>query len=103
MDTIDKVIKLTCTDYKFILADLKRIKKQCASNESIDVRLCIETEDSMSGDAWTWIIRSGDASFDQRHSPLCGASSIDRNTKCESVIEDLINQCCDQAADMETK
>ncbi len=102
-DLIDKVIQLTRTDYKFILEDLKRVKKFLDSEiTEIDVRLCIEIEDSMSSDAWTWILRSGDSSYDQRHSPICASDIVSADSKLEGVIENLINQCCDQAGDLQS-
>jgi hypothetical protein len=103
MDRISLISGILKRDYAFIERDLKRIQNSLdpvAANEddaSIDVRLCIDVQD---GDV-SWIIRSGDESYDQRHSMLCGASSIQLDSNPQTVLEDLIDQCLDQVAEGE--
>lgn len=66
---------------------------------SIDIRLCIELDGS-------WIFRTGDSSFDQRHSPLCGASSVQLDTETKGkelpLLEELLNQVMDQLYSIES-
>lgn len=100
MTKLDRAIKMTVTDYNHMLESLNEVKADLNKEVTeTDVRLCIDFDGYMNSP--TWIIRSGDASYDQKHSFACGASGIDSDTKCEHVLEDLINQCLDQIADTE--
>jgi hypothetical protein len=92
---MNNLIKMFKADYNFLLNELQAIQDSYV--DAIDVRLCIDFDDSDT----TWIIRSGDASYDQRHSMLCAASSIDRDSDASAVLEDLINQTLDQASESE--
>lgn len=91
--------KVTSSQYEYMVKYLKAIQKDIGRGEEIDVRLCIDFD---TDDRASWTIRYDDASYDQRHSELCGASSIDKSTKfnleADETLEDLINQCMDQLA-----
>jgi len=94
---LDSAITMFRTDYQIMCDNLKDIQSTLGHGQDIDIRLCVDFEDTTP----SWIIRSGDASYDQRHSDVCGASSIDKKTKLKSepaceVLEELINQCLDQ-------
>ena len=89
------------SEIKRIISESPKPIEDSEDSDYLDVRLCIETEDSNYADAFTWIIRIGDSSYDQRHSPICGATSVNRDSNPVKVLEDLINQCCDQAAEIE--
>lgn len=89
---LDSAIKMFRDDYKLICDDLKAIQKTLDRGADIDIRLCIDFDN----DEPDWIIRSGDASYDQRHSDYCSASSINRKTKtkaepCCEILESMIN------------
>ncbi len=56
---------------------------------SIDIRLCIDLDESGHG---SWIFRTGDSSYDQRHSQYCAADCIGLETNVDNLLNDLINQ-----------
>ncbi len=101
----NRVIDMTRQYYKFMVSDLRHIQTQidesCRGPDddepSIDVRLCIDFQDDGTPD---WIIRSGDSSYDQRHSALCGASIVSLDTEfndeADETLENLIDQCLEQ-------
>ncbi len=96
---LDRAISVCRDDYKLMVDQLKEIQSTLERGQDIDVRLCMDFHGEVS-----WIIRSGDASYDQRHSEACGASTIDKRTKlksepCCDVLEEMINQCLDQLND----
>lgn len=99
---VNQINKFITNEYEFIKADLdlsvKDFKKSKPKDgEYIDIRLCIETESDVDGERATqWIFRIGDVSYDQRHSPLCAASSIDGDTVTLVLLESLIDQIMDQ-------
>lgn len=62
-----------------------------ADEPTIDIRLCVDNDG--------WIFRTGDASFDQRHSRYCSASCIGLNTQAGELLEQLIDDVLDQAAE----
>ena len=95
---LESLIRVFKSDYKFMERALKAIKGECDRDRYIDVRLCCDVDEY--GDA-SWIVRSGDASYDQAHSQYCGASSVDSNTEVLVILEDLIDQCLDQAGESE--
>jgi hypothetical protein len=100
MSRLNTFIEMSRKDYNFILSDLKEIKAQLDSEiTSIDVRLCADLD--LDGEM-SWIIRSGDSSYDQRHSPVCGASRVEEDSDLTAVLEDLIDQCCDQWAEIDS-
>jgi hypothetical protein len=91
-------------DAFYLLNDLQVIQGQCDGDVTeIDVRLCVDFDlnGRICGEI-SWIIRSGDSSYDQRHSMICGASSIDAEAVCQDVLEDLIDQCADQCAEIDS-
>ena len=94
---LNETINITRLHYKHLVDDLRHIQKTLDKGQDIDVRLCIDFDEC--GDA-SYIIRSGDVSYDQRHSELCGASSINSetvfNSEHDETLEGLINQCLDQ-------
>lgn len=92
LDQLGIINSMCGHDYTEMVRDLEQIRQELGG-ESIDVRLCIDIDNTVP----SWIIRSGDASFDQRHSMFCGASSVQIDTVPRDLIEDLINQCLDQA------
>jgi hypothetical protein len=95
MKKLNSVIELGRKDYEFLKSSLRDIKKSIAVGErDIDVRLCIDFDDGSP----SWIMRSGLADYDPRHSELCGASSIHRKSNLDNVLEDLLTQVTDQAA-----
>ena len=103
MSKLNKAIKVFKTDYKFLVGDIRHIKKQLdESVSSIDVRLCLDFDQYNDP---SWIIRSGDSSFDQAHSQYCGASSLDSDTiiniEADPTVEELIDQVLDQIAESE--
>jgi hypothetical protein len=95
MNKVNSVIELGRKDYKFLKAALSEIKKQIGGEiQEIDVRLCIDFDNETP----SWVVRSGLSDYDQTHSELCGASSINRHSKIVNVLEDLLTQVTDQAA-----
>lgn len=97
MSALNKVIELFRVDYQFLERDLSEIQRDL-EGEDTDVRLCVDFD----GEQPTWIIRTGDASYDQRHSAFCGASIIDHDVNPNVVLEELIDQVCDQAAEADS-
>lgn len=68
---------------------------------SIDVRLCVDRYETNSNPfslvspletRFEWTFRTGDVSYDQRHSRYCAASSITLDSTVESLLVDLIDQ-----------
>lgn len=60
---------------------------------AIDVRLCVDLDPR--AESGTWIFRTGDASYDQRHSDYCGAGSVGADTDPADLLETLIDQLFD--------
>ncbi len=85
-------------ELKPVLIDLNNNVPPDSNNEEmIDVRLCIDRADTRHGYGdsnigFTWIVRTGDASYDQRHSEYCGASLVGLDTDPAELLTDLINQ-----------
>ena len=98
---------------------LKAIVKDCKSSirpnpslyidgdgePAIDVRLCIDKVHTNSNpfslcsdleERFDWGFRTGDSSYDQRHSRYCGASSIGLDSKVEDVLTELVDQILEQ-------
>lgn len=86
-----------------MLADLIEIVKQSKeylsedNDFSCDVRLCIDRADTRHGYGdsnvgFKWIIRVGQADYDQRHSEYCSASCIGQDTDAEELLKDLIER-----------
>ncbi len=99
MYTINKLIECTRLDYKHMLGSLQDIKKQAIDLTTyIDVRLCMDIDEY---EDVSWIIRSGDASYDQRHSMFCESSTVDAESDLTRVLEELINGVLDQASEGE--
>lgn len=82
---------------KDVSTELRRINRYDSAvepgipydDQGTDVRLCIEEDGS-------WNVLWGDSSYDQRHSPMCGASSVPgdgRRFNSRDVAKDLIDQC----------
>ncbi len=63
---------------------------------TIDIRLCIDA--SPGPDSFEWIFRTGDSSYDQRHSRYCGAGCIGIGTKVDDLLLELIDQVLEQEA-----
>lgn len=80
-------------------SDPKEYIEHGCDEPSIDIRLCIELDGS-------WIFRTGDSSFDERHSALCGASSVQLDTETKGkklpLLEKLLDQVMDQLYSMES-
>lgn len=57
---------------------------------SIDIRLCIDVDSN--DKPVSWIFRTGDSSYDQRHSRYCSALSVHLDTDTNELLNDLINQ-----------
>jgi len=101
---LNKVIEMCRKDYRFMIQDLRSIQamidddcRESPDDEpSIDVRLCVDFDH----DDPNWIIRYGDSSYDQRHSEMCGADMIGKDTKfsdeADTTLESMIDQCLDQ-------
>ena len=67
-------------------------------DSEIEVRLCIE-------DNGEWSILWGDSSYDQRHSPICSASSVpgdNRRFNSAAVARDLLEEARDQHAEQKS-
>jgi len=62
---------------------------------SINVRLCVDV-DYRTGE-FSWAFRTGDASFDQRHSRWCGASNVEHDTVITKLLTTLTDQIGDDA------
>jgi hypothetical protein len=94
ISALDVLIKnekdLMLLDLKYIVADTQanELKQPATYGDSIDIRLCIDADASDFG----WIFRTGDASFDQRHSDHCASSSIDATTRAEVLLNELLDQ-----------
>lgn len=64
-------------------------------DSGIEVRLCIELDGE-------WIVRWGDSSYDQRHSPICVADSVpgdDRRFNSTDLARGLLLKARDQHAE----
>lgn len=89
---------------KAVASELRRINAMesgdtdCADERYIDVRLCIE-------DDGEWIVRWGDSSYDQRHSPICVADSVpgdSRRFNSTELARSMISEARDQHAEQES-
>ena len=89
---------------KAVAASLREINAMeagdtdCADENYIDVRLCIEEDGS-------WIVRWGDSSYDQRHSPICTTSSVpgdNRRFNSTELARELLSEARDQHAEQES-
>lgn len=93
---------------KAVASELCRINTQdSASTEEwsgieddscIDVRLCIEDDGS-------WSVRWGDSSYDQRHSPICAASSVpgdSRRFNSTELARQMLSEARDQHMEQES-
>jgi hypothetical protein len=61
-----------------------------ADSPSIDVRLCVDINHCR--DSGTWIIRTGSADYDPRHSEYCSSGAISPDTDPNDLLDDLIDQ-----------
>lgn len=89
---------------KAVASKLRRINTQDSvstaewsgieGDSEIEVRLCIELDGE-------WIVRWGDSSYDQRHSPICSSSSVpgdSRRFDSMAVARDLLSEARDMYA-----
>jgi hypothetical protein len=66
--------------------DPKLYTEHGCDEPSIDIRLCIDAHN----DSFTWCFRTGDSSYDQRHTTYCAASSIQLDTGTDELLNQLI-------------
>lgn len=76
------------------LKDLRRnpdfYRESPDAKPSIDIRLCVDVE--RSGRGFHWLLRTGSADYDQRHSEWSGAGSFGLETDAVALTEELIGQ-----------
>lgn len=87
MEKLDEFILKHRKDmYEYIATLLYTLHDEIEVDESeIDIRLAIDLENNQ------WQVMYGDASYDQKHYPLCAASSFNCNTKPKHLLETLLN------------
>lgn len=61
---------------------------------SVDIRLCVDWD--VHHEKFYWILRTGDSSFDPRHSDYCAAGSITLDTAPKELLEELVEDLKDQ-------
>ncbi len=79
----------------FVRINPEEFTEAGSDEPSIDVRLCVDEYDGLNR-SFTWIIRTGDASFDQKHSPYCAASLIGLDTEPRALAQELIDDIAEQ-------
>ena len=78
-------------------ADKAEFTEEGCDGPSIDLRLCIDPN-QFNGYGFDWIFRTGDSSYDPRHSTFCAASYIGLNTNKRELFTELIDDILDQDA-----
>lgn len=73
-----------------LMGDPAEYTEHGCDEPSIDIRLCIDIYHCREGGSWTF--RTGDSSYDQRHSEYCAASSVTPDTGAAKLLADLIEQ-----------
>jgi hypothetical protein len=101
MDTLQAFID---GEYQYLMYDItvivKDLKDQIRDNPDwyiesgtdepwIDIRLCVDLN---SHDGANWVFRTGDPSYDQRHSQFCSSGSIGLDTDPKDLLDELISQ-----------
>ncbi len=86
---MDKLDKFISQEYVYMFTDLELIIKDCDEfDQDLDIRLCIDLDDDTG--IGSWIFRTGDASYDWRHSRYCAASSVTWDTNPKHLLDQLI-------------
>ena len=104
MTKLDKFLNQTEAE---MLTTLEALVKECqqglttspedytepgTDEPSIDLRLCIDLEDSES-----FVFRVGSSDFDPYHSEYCAASCITTESEASELLQDLVNQLEDSS------